>query len=408
MASRKIKNVAASSGVSMPGGSDTFVPSLNDKKKQFSDQDYFQMREVSIFDAHHGSEEGIDVDFDKAKLQEIIDNCNRRISDTNDAVPIYDKHTSDDQEELPDLLGYATDFALGKIGNDNPRDTIVCTLNIKKEKWDKAKSLPRRSIELWKDMVIDPIVMSKDERKAIDCISLLGNERPARDLGLLAAKKIGYKSKYNYEFVNKEDKMIDEDMLREILEAVVKLPEIEYCKQMMEKEMVSGETHDFEEDMGGNENGGQMSKDKMDKMDDKQNPMNDEDTNPEDKKSEKYKLQRDQERRRFAKLEAHTKRLEDRFAELEKKELISSRKSDLLGLEGEGISFDMAEELDNVADMDVARYRKHINTMRVRYSRSPVGVKINVANPEDRNLSEDPHDVTKKAAAKAAEMYGKK
>ena len=112
----------------------------------------------------------------------------------------------------------------------------------------------------------------------------------------------------------------------------------------------------------------------------------------------KLRMQRDQERRKYAKLEQSYKALANKVGEWERKARISDRKSDLLSLESEGISFDMAEEVDLVQDMNPAKYEKHLAHMRKRYQRAPVNVSIKpLALPMDGSITnnkiETPADV---------------
>ena len=128
--------------------------------------------EAAIFDEHHGEAEGLDMNFDERALRKIIDACNRRIEETGDTPPIIDRHTSEDPNDPePDILGYADNFRLGTLGNKIKRKAIYATLNIHKDKWSKARNLRRRSIELWPDMVVDPVVLHGES--PIDCVALL-------------------------------------------------------------------------------------------------------------------------------------------------------------------------------------------------------------------------------------------
>lgn len=180
-------------GFSSPGGTNTFVPGMQQKKK-FSDDDFVTMANVPVFDEHNGKEEDLDINFDEAMLKKIIDRCNKRIQDTNDYPVVTAGHTEEDGPE-PETLGFATNFKMGEFGKDK-RKCIYCDLMIRKEKYERAKGLPRRSIELWhKDLTANSINLSKARnRSPIDTISLLGATRPARDLGVMhfSKEKITY------------------------------------------------------------------------------------------------------------------------------------------------------------------------------------------------------------------------
>lgn len=377
----------------MPGGSNTFIPG-HDRKRYEEEGDYVVVRDVPIFDEHHGQEEGEDLDFTPEVLEKIVTACNRRIADTGDCPVVTDGHIYPD-EPPPDVLGFACDFKLGQIGNVRPRAAILATLKIHKDKYERAKQLPRRSVELWPDMVADPVILT-DKKSPLHSLALLGAERPARDLGLLAAKKRGQPHRYSHEVshAHEEESLNPEEIIKQCLEALAQSPEMAFIRELMAKQQPAQEEpapEQFEAE---------------EKSEDAE-PAEDEGDEP-----EKYKMQRDQERRRYAKLQSAHDALAAKVAELETKERISTRKADLLGLEQEGICFDMAEELELVGDMEPARYSKHLATMRKRYQRAPVGVQINVKTVPVEGGKADvmltPDQVYEAAIKKANEKYAKK
>src|SRR5580658_5234169 len=141
-----------------PGGVNATVPELNRRKMRYTQDEFVVDPHVAVFDEHDGAEEGLDIVFTEEVLQQIIENTNLKIKDTGDMSPIFEGHLTDGPEwDEGDLLGFATNFHLGTIGNVNPRACIFADLMWLKDKYQQAKEYPRRSIELWlgDDMVID-------------------------------------------------------------------------------------------------------------------------------------------------------------------------------------------------------------------------------------------------------------
>lgn len=111
---------------------------------------------------------------DRALLEEIAANSQRRIEDTGDECPITLGHTpSKGEREQPPIVGFARNFRVEQFGKINPRAAIVADFRFPKSMRDELRKYPRRSVEIWpKDKIIDPI-------------ALLGAETPRRDLGLM-------------------------------------------------------------------------------------------------------------------------------------------------------------------------------------------------------------------------------
>lgn len=398
-----------------PMGSNTFVPALNSKRKKIkfaNEEDYETIENICIFDEHNGEEEGLDINFDEEMLQKIIDRCNHRIEDTGDMPTVIDGHTEDDEEESKrDVLGFASNFQMGEIGEKKKRKAIFADLHIKKEHMERAKALPRRSIELWhKDLTADPIVL---DRAPIDNIALLGDTRPARDLGIMFSKEkisknLCMSDKYLYAY--KESNM-DNQLAKELLELVMQLPAMQWAENMARKEAEGAQEA---EQMAYDEE----SADAAPPQEGEQPAPSGEENNgapevPEEKKDEespgpaKLRMQYDQERRKNAKLDAEYKALFSKVAELERQERIAQRKADFLQLEAEGFIFDMADEIDTVKDMEPAKFSKHLSNVRKNYKKAPIGfsfVKAVVPGEEvEKQLT--PREVMEKAVKIAEEKY---
>jgi hypothetical protein len=346
------------------GASNTSVADLENKLKiKFDKTNFDTLVHIPVFDAHNNSD--LNIDFTEDVLQRIIDKCNSRIADTGDCPVITDGHTSSDPEHQPEHLGFASSFCMGEIGKVNPRKAIFCDLHIHKAKMAKVKELPRRSVELWADMCLDPIVIKKDDtRIPIDGIALLNSQRPERDLGLLFSKNNLGNDKYQYEI--KEFAMDPDAIVAKCLEGLMATPEMAYLRKCMSKD--EAEAAETQEDEMDNEN--------LDAEKGKEEDVPDDDENVE---PAKLRMQRDQGRRQLHKLEEENKLLFSKIEALEIKERAATRKADLLSLEGEGYAFDMAEEMENVLDMEPVRYQKHLSRIRKCYAKAPINVNVKVA-----------------------------
>lgn len=399
----------------MPGGSNTFIPSLGkDNKHNFDEANFEKLEGVPIFDEHPGSEEDLEIDFTPEMLQRIIDRCNARIKDTGDYPVVTDGHTSDEQPNPP-VLGFAANFRMGEIGRQNPRKCIYCDLFIHKEKMQRAKELPRRSIELWvNDLTADNIVLEK-ARSPIDTVSLLGATRPARDLGVMFQKNGERKAKYEIRG------SMDKQALEEIIKAVMELPAMKWCEQQMAsqqqaqepgKEGFEDEGATFDDEKKPEEEKPEMKEAKFEEV--KKDDQDVEAANDDHEVGkEKLRMQFDQQKRKYAKLESEYKTLFAKVAMLERKERRADRKAQLMQLEAEGFVFDLADELETVQDMEPARFNKHVTCIKKNYKKAPIGVQLKPAPVPEEGGSlapavKTPHEVLLEASKTAQEKYQKR
>jgi hypothetical protein len=305
---------------------------------------------IPLFDAH--TRDG--VEFDQARLQTIADNCNRRIADTGDLSPLVAGHASEETPETDrPVIGWASNFTVGTWGVTEPRPCIFADLQFTTEQWAIAKTLPRRSVELW--------YPQEAERSFIDPIALLSATTPHRDFGLLYKKKKDKSNTYIYKISG--GSLDKDEMLKCFAEMLENSDVGKYVRSQMKAEEKPAD-EDKEDD---------------DKEVDAEEDNKDEDRDEKEDEG-KYKLKSEQANRKYARLESEHKLLASRLADLERRERLANRKADLLGIEAEGILFDMSEELDTVSDLEPAKYAKHLDKMRTRYSRSPIGVRVNVAS----------------------------
>jgi hypothetical protein len=147
----------------------------NQALARFADPSLWVVRDaVPVFDEHEETEGKKLRRFDRAKLQQIADNCNRRERTTGDVCPLVIGHTLDGQPEQnqPRRVGYARNFRVGTFGPAN-KVGILADFWFDRDRYAEAMEYPRRSVELWPDDEI------------FDPISLL-IRTPQRDLGVLA------------------------------------------------------------------------------------------------------------------------------------------------------------------------------------------------------------------------------
>jgi hypothetical protein len=255
------------------------------------------------------------------------------------------------------ILGWASNFNIGTWGNEAPRACIFADLKFKADMWEVAKGLPRRSVELWTPNSDDAF---------IDPLALLSGTTPHRDLGLLYAKKVKESDRYIYSV---GDTMNKDEMVKCFAEMLENSDIGKYVRDEMKSKSEDVGESEKEEDKP-------EVNDEADEVEDKDVEKEDDKEEVEDKDKEKMKNERDAERRKYARLDKEFKTLNSRLADLERRERVAVRKAELLGIEGEGVLFDMNEELETVSDMDSKSYGRHIEKMRKRYQKSPIGVRV--------------------------------
>ena len=375
--------------------------------------------EFAIFDEDSRYKEG--------DLQKIVDVNNARIQDTGDAIPIVLGHTKENAEETeqPAIVGWAKKLRLMTIGKLNPRAAIVATFEIIKDCVETVKNYPRRSVELWEnDMIIDPI-------------ALLGSTRPAKNLGLMtfASLKTGTKvSKYYEEGKDMADITLDKDALVKLIHSTIEDSEIgqwvhsQLIKPEAESEKVTTEEVDKEEVIDEAQEGAEVEGDKV--VDPAEAAEEGKEIVAEDTKETKVEEEipekkeadgeatnmeegttpggdntfipsfggkKDKECEKCGKAECNCKSkheavgevtdyqadviaryrkdalvAREEAAELAKQVCKFAREKELLKLVQE-YSFEVEEEMKLTNDFNDAQFVNHLNVIRTRYSRIPVG-----------------------------------
>lgn len=347
----------------------------------FEKDGYVHALHIPIFDEH----ERDGIKYDEARLSRIAENNNCRIADTGDLVPLVPGHAPDGKpEEATTILGWASNFQIGTWGIEQPRPCIFADFKFPLDMWEIARGLPRRSVEL---------IDYTTDQAFIDPIALLGGTTPYRDLGLLySRKKSSSTTIYRYELNG--GSMDKEELVKLVCECITNSDVGKWAAEKMKCEASEKAAEDKPAEDTADED-----KPAEYEADDKEDKPADEDDD-----KEKLKNQRDQEQRKYARLEADHKLLSSRLADLERKERISTRKADLLGIEAEGVLFEMAEELDTVSDLDDKSYARHLDKMRKRYSRSPIGVKVPVQAMPAHGVNVSTTELTSDQVQQAAEL----
>jgi hypothetical protein len=121
----------------------TIAASPSDKE-EFVDMGWFP------FFSEHTNRDG--VKFDRQALETIVNRCNERIDETGDYAPLVLSHTRDeDPDHVPEYVGLIGPFRLGRIGKRKQRWAIFGQERVRKEKLQKLREFPRRSVEYWAD-----------------------------------------------------------------------------------------------------------------------------------------------------------------------------------------------------------------------------------------------------------------
>ena len=146
-----------------------------EKSPTVEDGDFVVFSDVPVFKTHT-TRDGHEID--ERALRKICQRCNDRIRDTGDFSPIVLRHTDDEGERDPEVVGFAGPYRLGTVGRLEPKPAILATLRIFREDAGKVRKYPRLSVEYW---------ASEDDptNGYFDPISLLGAETPELDLGIL-------------------------------------------------------------------------------------------------------------------------------------------------------------------------------------------------------------------------------
>lgn len=332
-------------------------------------EEMLEKHHVPILDEHDLTDKkgNVVISLDQKILKEIADVNNQRISETGDLVPLVIGHTKDDapENQQPEIVGYASNFSVEPFFKTGKK-CITATFKFFKHSVDKVKKFPRRSIELWlSDYKIDPI-------------SLLGATTPERDLGLLQLNKHG---------VKKYKRTMDMDNKQEIVDAVLSALQQTDVWQFLTQlaSQSSSETGAATEgEMQGEATPPEAPPEASPEappeggdeeiMEDtsEEQPSEEQPVQAEKSGEEPVQYQRT-DRIKLSRLESENTILQKELQTIKLKFQRAEREKDLIELEAEGYLLDRSEELSLVESLPEEKYRSHLNIIRKRYQKAPLG-----------------------------------
>jgi hypothetical protein len=121
-------------------------------------------------------------EFTRRSMEAIARRNNERVTNTGDYCPIVIRHTRDEGDFDPEVIGLAGPYKCQKM----PDGTwaVYAKFRVYKEDQDKVRRYPRVSVEYWADQ-------DQPDGGYFDPISLLGAETPELDLGIHYSKLRG-------------------------------------------------------------------------------------------------------------------------------------------------------------------------------------------------------------------------
>lgn len=325
-------------------------------------------KEIPILDEHDLLDEdgkvvfSIDADF----LRDVARNNNQRVQETGDETPIVVGHTKDGagEKEQPEIVGWARKFSVKPL-YDTGRQAIWVLARFAKDKVDQVRKFPRRSVELWL------------RKKLIDPISLLGATTPERNLGVLRFQ--AGDQTYSAESPSEEN-MNKDEIVQSVLSALEETDVWKFMESLMKEASGDG----AQADEGVLPPGPGVPGEQSPTMDASEGEKEDEE------KPQKYSpaasntsvpqmVKKNQSgdvvklQAAYAKLEGTNSVLADQVIKLQAQVRGIRREKDLVQLESEGILFDRDEELSMIESMDDTQYAKHLDLIRKRYQKAPLG-----------------------------------
>lgn len=334
------------------------------------DNEMIVKHHVPILDEHElkDGKGNVVIRLDQKKLSEIVRVNNKRMGSTGDEIPLVIGHTKDDasEDDQPEIVGYATDLKVEPFFKTG-RKCITATFKFFKHAADKVRGFPRRSIELWlSDYKIDPI-------------SLLGATTPERDLGLLRLSKGG---------VKKYQRTIGMNDQQGIIEGVLAgLQQTDVWQFLTQLSQQGGEAPPEEGGMPPEGMPGEQPPMPEQGMEDpsmggEQPPMPEEggeEPMPEESTEEEEPIQQSRGKRydriKLSRVEQENQLLQKEIHNIKIKFQRAEREKDLIELEAEGFMLDRGEELALVQSLPENTYRSHLQIIRKRYQRAPLGAR---------------------------------
>lgn len=368
--------------------------------------EYVDKPDVFVLDPHtlkNSSGETI-INVTEAMLKRIADNQNRRIAETGDATPLVIGHTKDDahEHEQPEVVGYATNWKVKKFFKTG-KHALACTFHVFKKSIDKVRKYPRRSVELWlNNLTIDPI-------------SLLGATTPERDLGLLKLSK-AEGGKIVASIDDSGELSVDENtqqIVDAVLEAIKGTDVWQFMQQKMSEEGAqdpSGPSGAGDMNPMGDPSGGMPPEGDFDPAGEAGleggpeglPPEGDEDELPPEDEAVKMSAATasgsntfapgGREKLNYAKLARENEDMRGALNNLLVRYRRSEREKDFIQLESEGYMLDRGEELSLCDSLTDDQFKAHLQRVRHRYQKAPVGALPYIEQTARTNQGRTAHD----------------
>lgn len=359
-----------------------------------------------------------DDEYTPERLQKIISKTSEYASGVGSGAGVIVGHTVENAPELG-RVGFLDNL---RLGMNNGKQAIFATFRLFKSFVDSLlgpvnEVFPDRSVELWEDDVIS-------------AVALLGGNRPAKELGKMY-KKAGKLYRYSKNTFS-EDSMSDEmntqtEAVNALFEIIKQSKEWQYLCKMVEEATTpvavdsddtgddivgpesdedkvtdeetseeASEDFDADGDSGSAPSGGNTFIPGGDD-DDKDKDKDDDDDKTVEKHS-RVRRERDDLKSKYSLLEATLAEKENEINLLLRKYRSSERERDLVRMQHEGYTFDLADEVETVADLSDEAYSKHLDKIKKNYRRAPIGIKFD---------NQMPIDVTGKKPSLSAESMDK-
>lgn len=347
------------------------------------DDDFVVYENVAVFDEHEGDDGTV---YDRRLLEQIAQNCNRRIEDTGDYVTVVVGHTPDERGKYdPPVIGFAGPFHVGRIGKKKPRWAILGKFWIFPDEVKTFRRNPRRSVEVWPE--------ETPEQRYFDPIAVLGAETPRRDLGLVYSKRNRMTRPVKYEASvaggsntylpstklkhEKGDAMLQQEDILQLIEALRPV-----VQQMIDESAGFPDQEDGIEDVQADEPIDETPP-VEDDMPPVEEPVEEEpmlNSKCGTNMQEKYRKQRDDYKLRYQKAEGERRELAEKYAKLEKanndlqgKQKYAKRVSDVLALREQGFIVE-TDEVDDFVGRSDADWNAHVDRIKLKYQRAGTGL----------------------------------
>lgn len=348
------------------------------KPTEFPADTFFTVENVPVFVAHAARlSDGRTIEFDRPRLEKIVENCNRRIDRTGDYAVVTLGHTPTPEEThkaMPEVVGFAGPFRLGEYAG---KAAVLADMHIFIERKDELRRWPRRSPEFR---------LTGPDEIYLDPIALLGAEPPRLDMGLtmLYSERSEGAPVERYAFAmpsggnvfvpgvigdqRREKYQMTDEQLKLIIEAIEKLDWVQWIKKKI-----------AEEQAGGN-------------ADDPPAAATSADPPPAEEERERYRRLEQSLQLRTTEIETLRRQIEEERAD----RVNAERYSQLMALRNV-YAFDIEKEADRCrySRMNDEQFRDHLTLIRENYRRIPVGERlpplgaaIDAETPAERYSSE--------------------